>query len=186
MFEINETGSRIKEAREKKGMKQNALASLVNIAPQTLSAYEKGSKVPTLENLVRIADALGVSLDALVWPDRHVEAENRVTLGDVAQIINLLNLAGLVSFGEISHTVLEESQHDYPEEVEKQIPALGFTSFKLSDFVKHYMKMSNLLYDGTIDSALFNQWIDARILTLKKTELPVRNASIEDEPPFPF
>ncbi|MCM1335187.1 MAG: helix-turn-helix domain-containing protein [Bacteroides sp.] len=61
---------RLKEAREKRGMRRNALALAVNVTPNTISAYEKSDtegngKKPTLENARAIAQTLCVSLDWL-------------------------------------------------------------------------------------------------------------------------
>ena len=61
---------RMKQSRERKGMKQNELAKAVNVTPTTISSYEKADtegngKKPTLENAQAIAETLGVSLDWL-------------------------------------------------------------------------------------------------------------------------
>lgn len=61
---------RMKQSRERKGMKQNELAKAINVTPTTISSYEKADtegngKKPTLENAQAIAETLGVSLDWL-------------------------------------------------------------------------------------------------------------------------
>lgn len=61
---------RMKQSRERKGMKQNELAKAVKVTPTTISSYEKADtegngKKPTLENAQAIAETLGVSLDWL-------------------------------------------------------------------------------------------------------------------------
>lgn len=61
---------RMKQTREKMGLKQKELAQKIYVTPTTISAYEKSDtegngKKPTLENAVSIAKALNVSLDWL-------------------------------------------------------------------------------------------------------------------------
>ena len=182
MDEINRIGHRIKEAREKMGFKQNALAVKVNIAPQTLSAYEKGGKTPTLENLVAIADVLGVSLDDLVWPNRHTKAEKSYTLGDAARMIAALDNGGYITFGDMTFCVIEQ-RGEYPQEVEAHSSGIAVLNSKLHDFVVQYQKMRSLLSDGTIDTQLFNQWIEGRFYDLAK--IPIFDA-IEDDGYLPF
>lgn len=61
---------RMKQAREKKNLKQNELAKAIGVTPTTISSYEKSDeegngKKPTLENAQAIAEKLEVSLDWL-------------------------------------------------------------------------------------------------------------------------
>jgi len=57
---------KLKEVRKKKGLKQEDLASLLNIKQQQVSKYEKSDYNPSLERLIEIAVALDVTLDELV------------------------------------------------------------------------------------------------------------------------
>ena len=59
-------GHRIKVAREAKGLTQEELAVLVDLSPTHISVIERGVKVPNLDSFVAIANALGVSADALL------------------------------------------------------------------------------------------------------------------------
>ena len=66
MTDIKEVfGKKLNEARRFKGLKQKELAKALQITPQTLSAYETGKKLPTIEKAVNIATTLGVSLNWL-------------------------------------------------------------------------------------------------------------------------
>lgn len=182
MDEINNIGTRIKETREKKGMKQNALASQVKIAPQTLSAYENGSKIPTLDNLINLARELDVSLDWLVWPERCFREAEENTIGNVARMIDALYSAGYITFGEMEYSYMTEPRwNDYPEEVTINIPSIGFHSEKLSEFLKHYKKMRDLLSDKTIDNSLFQQWLEARISDLDKYMISAFSELTDDD-----
>jgi transcriptional regulator with XRE-family HTH domain len=57
----------IRRIRLEKGLSQEKLARLANIALNTLTKIESGlSKEPTIKTIAKIADALGVPLDELV------------------------------------------------------------------------------------------------------------------------
>lgn len=59
-------GKRIKAAREREGMTQEELAEYVDMSATHISVIERGKKGLRLENLVRIANVLGVSPDELL------------------------------------------------------------------------------------------------------------------------
>lgn len=60
-----ELGQRIVEARKKKGMSQEQLASKSEIDRSHMGFIEQGRRKPTLSTLYKIADTLGVSLEQL-------------------------------------------------------------------------------------------------------------------------
>ena len=59
-------GERIKKAREDRNMKQEALASAVGVSVPMISRIEKNSKLPSLQLLISIAQALGVPTGQLL------------------------------------------------------------------------------------------------------------------------
>lgn len=65
-FTISE---QLKIAREQKKYSQADLAALVGIKQQTLATYERGTVLPTLPVLCRLADTLGVTTDFLLGVD---------------------------------------------------------------------------------------------------------------------
>ena len=58
-------GDNLFEARKKAKLSQEQLAGIVNVSTSTISAYENGAKNPSLNNIIKIAHALNVSLDKL-------------------------------------------------------------------------------------------------------------------------
>lgn len=52
--------------RELRGLTQAQLGSRAGIAPAAISHFETGQRVPSLESLVKIADALSCSVDVLL------------------------------------------------------------------------------------------------------------------------
>ena len=59
-------GARIKAARERVHLTQEQLAEIIDISPTHMSVIERGVKTPKLDTFVRIANAVGVSTDALL------------------------------------------------------------------------------------------------------------------------
>jgi transcriptional regulator with XRE-family HTH domain len=55
-----------KMANNGRGITQRALASALNVDQSTIAAWERGRNLPTAVMLVKIADALKCSTDALL------------------------------------------------------------------------------------------------------------------------
>ncbi len=66
MLDPRIVGEVIAEFRKNKGVSQEVLSGLANIARTHLSAIERGERKPTLETLYRICCALNVSMEAVV------------------------------------------------------------------------------------------------------------------------
>lgn len=57
----------LKEIREYLGLSQSALAHKAGFDPSAISHFETGTREPNITNLVKLADALGVSTDRLIF-----------------------------------------------------------------------------------------------------------------------
>lgn len=55
----------LKQARKDLGIRQKEVAADTGITPSNLSKYEKGLRVPPLENALKLSKYLGLSLDEL-------------------------------------------------------------------------------------------------------------------------
>ena len=60
------TGQRIKDARKKAKLTQAELACRLGITNHCISMWEKGTRNPKYDTLVRIADALGINVSNLL------------------------------------------------------------------------------------------------------------------------
>lgn len=63
---ILEFGSKLKDARVKKGLSQQELADQLFVARQTVSRWENGSRYPDYDTLGRLSEILGVSASELL------------------------------------------------------------------------------------------------------------------------
>ena len=60
-------GSNLKRLRKKKKLSQEKLARLADISLNTLTKIESGfAKAPTIQTVIKLAKALGISIDELV------------------------------------------------------------------------------------------------------------------------
>ena len=64
-----EMGNRLKNLREERGMSQRKLAAMADVPVGTLRYWEYGLRTPLLYTALRVAVALGVSLDELAGRD---------------------------------------------------------------------------------------------------------------------
>lgn len=95
-------GQRIKELRRRKGISQEKLAELVGLEPPSICYIETGRNYPTLQNLEKIVDALGVTYsnvfnfdqyqysDDLIFEINKILKENPSKIKDFYKIIKAL------------------------------------------------------------------------------------------------
>ena len=67
MIDYSKIGARIKEYRNKKGLSQEALADTVSVDYRHIASIENGRKYPSLELVILIANALGISADDILF-----------------------------------------------------------------------------------------------------------------------
>ena len=57
--------NRLQELRQKAGLTQKELAQKIEVTPQLVSTYERGTRNPKIDSLQKIADFFGVSIQYL-------------------------------------------------------------------------------------------------------------------------
>ena len=60
---------RLKKIRKSKGLSQSGLAKKTGLMPAAVSHFETGQRRPSLDNLMKLVDALSVSSDYLLGRD---------------------------------------------------------------------------------------------------------------------
>ena len=65
-------GERLQRLREALGLTQEQLGRAAGVPPTSLRNYEQGRRLPRLDAAVKLADALGITLDALAGCTRPV------------------------------------------------------------------------------------------------------------------
>jgi len=86
-------GQRIKFFREDAGLTQSQLAELADISREAIGNYEKGRRVPPVDIAQRIAAALEMSVDDLIYPDGMKPVKVRAILsdGDIEELSRVLD-----------------------------------------------------------------------------------------------
>lgn len=67
-------GRRLRSARLKRGFTQQSIADKILISLRTYQKYEQGTRFPSYEVLVDLADNLNVSIDWLLGRDDFLES----------------------------------------------------------------------------------------------------------------
>jgi len=77
---------RLKEKRKEMGFTQKQLGEMVGVTKVSICCYENGTRTPTLDTLVDLANALQVELTYLFGADHYLVSEDEPHCG-----INLAN-----------------------------------------------------------------------------------------------
>lgn len=78
-------GGRIKAERKRRGISQESLAEIVSVSPHYIYEIERGMKAMSLETLINIINALGISADYLIFGKQKCDNE---TLYDQLQALS--------------------------------------------------------------------------------------------------
>ena len=69
-------GESIKQARKSKGLSQKELGERLHVSQAMIAQYEKGSRNPKIETVKKIADALNVPFEYLMYGNQEKTGEN--------------------------------------------------------------------------------------------------------------
>ena len=67
---------RIKELRKEKDLTQEDLGKLINVTKVSICCYENGTRIPSLETIVALANAFEVSLDDLLGREKEIVVDD--------------------------------------------------------------------------------------------------------------
>lgn len=67
-------GKRLRLMRMKRNFTQPQLADMLDVALRTYQGYEGGTRSPSFDTLIKIADILDVSIDFLLGRDEWIKA----------------------------------------------------------------------------------------------------------------
>ena len=69
------TGERIRDLRKAKGLTADKLAEKLYRSPKTISSWETGTRFPSIDNLVDLANLFEVSVHSLMLPNDNCDVE---------------------------------------------------------------------------------------------------------------
>ena len=73
---MHDIARNLKRLRRQKGLTQEELADKLHVTRQAVSNWERNQNLPELEVLLAAAEAMGVSVDELLYGPRPVEQPN--------------------------------------------------------------------------------------------------------------
>ena len=74
-------GKRLKELRKRENMTQKELGSRLNVTKVSICCYEKGTRIPSLDTLIDIANLFKVDINYLIGNDTYVVSDENVEYG---------------------------------------------------------------------------------------------------------
>ncbi len=83
-------GEYLKNLRNGKGISQDALGEALGISRQSVSKWEQGNSTPDIDNIGKLAEFYGVSIDSLVKGEAQEEAENATAESEEEKAVNEL------------------------------------------------------------------------------------------------
>ena len=98
-----EFGDVIRNARIKKGLKQEELASLIGVAKTTISGYENGSREPDVPKIKKLMEALDLKASEIFGgtePPRHETTPSEAALLDAFRRLDAEGQDKVVSYAE--------------------------------------------------------------------------------------
>lgn len=79
-------GKRVKDLRVQAQISQQELGNIIGVTKVSVCGYESGSRVPSLDTLVKLADALNTSIDFLLGREIPVvNEESRNYVGAISE-----------------------------------------------------------------------------------------------------
>lgn len=148
-------GEKIKYARKKRGLTQKELGLMIgfdnNTADVRVAQYESGTRTPRADMLLKIAEALDVSIDYLRKP----------TLDDLDNAVSVLYLLfGLEMEAEKQHTN-NFSIISVPDENPngKTQPVIQFHNHRIEAVLLQWQLRKSELKKGTLTQKEYDEWL---------------------------
>lgn len=98
----------LRQIRERRGLTLQQMEEITGIALNTISRYERGVISPNAETAVKIAQALGVTVDELLNGPANQELDVKIIMG-------VKSMAGLAGMEVASNSFIYGIQDDEPQ-----------------------------------------------------------------------
>ena len=88
VLDMEDFGANLKRFRTEKGFSQEAFAAQIGVHVTNLSKYERNKSVPSLEIAEKMATALDMSLDEMVYGQQNEKARIRIADNELLSLFN--------------------------------------------------------------------------------------------------
>lgn len=148
-------GERLKEARERKNLKQNKVAKIIGIHNSTLAKYESGEREADYETLIKLAELYEVTVDWITGNNEQLER--------LEPIIDVIGKEGLEEFLDVIIGYFVSKDHFIAEMNERQrlqseASGIPYTPLTADEIVAGYKKAT--INDKLNLSKFFSYFVD--------------------------
>lgn len=174
MGDFSILGIRIRELRNLLNKTQKEFAEIVGCTAATLSAYENGSKSPSLDIVKNIAEKCSVSLDWLCGlSDKQTINEKCISYSDIVKMLLSIDKYTNISLEKKLYEIGSLNKSDgFIDYTEDEFVTLHFNNQIINEFLNDWIKMREFYLENTIDQDVYNLWIEK---TLKKYNFEISN-----------
>ena len=145
----NKFSYNIKKLRNNLKLTQKDFAEKIQVTAPTLNAYEKGTKKPTYDTLIKISKEFSISLDELCG----LEIKN-----------NLYKLENYADIFEILFCLFNSNELEVNYElIDKGGVSITIFDEELYQFIDEYQTMVFLINKGYISNKIFNEWFNTKM-----------------------
>ena len=173
--EMNTFSERLKMLRTNGGLTQKQLADKLQISSGSIIAYEKATKVPSIDVCVKISTFFNVSMDWLCGLTDDVKNYEIRTNADAFRMV--------VALHEGAGLVCNEPEYSSRYERKQRMIRDWSVSFKnahLNQVIGAWNKVKALYDSNTIDYEIYGLWIEKQLKDLSK-EFAKKDDSGDDE-----
>ena len=149
--------ARIKELRTSKNLTQKELAETLSISTVSVSSYETGAKTPSLDMVMNIAQRYNVSIDWLCGLSDNMTLDNHITT--YKELFRLFITVLDVRYQNEQSNRIWKSIDSSKKSVELALN----DDQNFQDFFSKWCDIFKLHDEGTIDSDLYQMWIEKQL-----------------------
>ena len=187
MMDTTIFAQRLKEARISANLTQAKLCKLSGVTSATISAYEsfdgnKG-KNPSLDNALKLARALNVSIDWLCGYKKEFKVSDfvkqLVLLSDEAQItVDKFYLEDCETSLPEAFVKLSENKNEWyisTKKNKRMFSTITIADYDIQTFLKDWLKIKNLYDNKIIDKNLYSLWLKQQFRNMdsEQKEIPL-------------
>ena len=151
MYDRMKFSERIKELRSLTGKTQKEFAKFVESTPATISAYENGTKNPSLDVVSTIAEKCEVSLDWLCGLEDN-------SLPRIKTYSDIIKFFFAIQKSNLNYYLSNSDDPNYRDP--ENLDCIVFNDINIRTFFEEWYKMASLYEKKTIDRDLFELWLE--------------------------
>jgi transcriptional regulator with XRE-family HTH domain len=156
---VNIIGGRIREQRTKLNCTQKTLAEKINVSTNTVTAWECGRKLPSIDTCMALAVIFNVTMDYLCGREKVQEATYSAALRKLVEADSLVNFIIKKETVKVESRKQMPNESNTPETQEEDQYSLIFKNSTVNTFLAGLYHQRESLEKEFIDKSNFDDWI---------------------------